>query len=78
MMDQREIEAYLAEHYPHAHHLFADLNTVFGIIKTQNRGKGHVSLDAQGIDIEGKVIVKCIETGLKFFRQKDEQQRNIG
>lgn len=77
-MNEREIEAYLAQHYPHAHHLFADLDKVFGIIKTQNRGKGHVSLDAQGIDLEGKVIVKCIETGLKFFVHKDnEQQRNI-
>lgn len=71
-MNKREFEALIREYYPHAYHLFDELDKVCGIIKTQNRGRGHVAFDAQGIDIHGNLIVKCFDAGLKFFRKAEQ------
>ncbi len=65
-----DTEKMLALRFPHSWHLIPELEEVCGIVKTQNGGKARVCFDASGIDLEGKIIVKCFETILKIFRHK--------
>ena len=67
-----ETEKLLALRYPNSYYLFDELDHVCTIAKTQNRGKVHIEIDAHGLDLSGKLIVKKIRGLFDFWRKSDE------
>jgi hypothetical protein len=62
--------------YPNSYHLLPELEEACSALKTQREGRGHVEFTAQGIDACGKLIVKWIDAGLRFFCRKDEESES--
>lgn len=60
----------LALRFPNSYHLFPELEDACSIAKTQNRGKAQVEFETHGLDVYGRLIVKCFKVGLCIFRKQ--------
>lgn len=56
--------------------LAEDIDAVLGVVRTQCRGRSHISFDAVGIDSRGHVIVKSVDATIRRIRLKPIEQRS--
>lgn len=65
-----EEKEWLIAHYPNAYHVFDELEEACIAIKAHGNGWGRMGIDSQGIDKEGKLLVKFIDLQMRLFRDK--------
>jgi hypothetical protein len=69
-MVQNNLKAVFAEYYPHLAPLADDLERILTIIQATNKGYGDVSFSSRGVDKDGHLEVKYIDSQLRHYRKE--------
>lgn len=67
----------LERKYPYSGHLFDQLEAACKEVTEQSGGHGRIILDAQGLNICGKILVKFIDIHRRFFMKDPGKSKKI-
>lgn len=70
MVQHVDLQTVFAQRYPHVAQIADDLEAALTIIQATNKGYGEVKFTAQGIDIDGHLEIKYIDSQIRRFRKK--------
>lgn len=73
--DQQDTGELLALKFPYSHHLIPQFEQACEEVTTKGRGWGRLTIDSQGLNTFGRLLIKYIDVQRRMFFSKENKEK---